>query len=125
MPAMSVRLNRILFGEPDAQGNVRPSQDDTFLTDFFDKLVEAKTEGMVSKQDAEEIAVKRSKKVLDEYKTALAAAQQAKGGAPVGTFVPGSSAGGGRYTREQLKRMTTKQVMAIPKEERERAMRES
>ena len=100
MPAMSVRLGRILFGESDGQGNVRPVQDQTFLTDFFDKLVEAKTEGMVSREDAETMVAKAKESAIKEYKAANAAAQQA-GGAPVGALAPGSPAGG-RSEKELL-----------------------
>lgn len=106
MPTMSTRLNRILFGEPDGQGNVRPVQDTTFLGDFLDKLVEAKTEGMVSKQDAETMVSKAKEDAIKEYRAANAAERQAKGGEPRGTLAPGSPAGG-RSEKEILADPTT------------------
>lgn len=120
MPAMSVRLGRLLFGEADGQGNVRPIQDATFLTDFFAKLVEAKTEGMVSKQEAEEMVTKAKEAAIKEYKTANAAVQQAKPGEPVGAFAPGSPAGS-KSDEERLKDPTTSVQELIAIRARQRA----
>ncbi len=115
MPAMSNRLNRLLHGESDGQGNVRQVQDEAFLADFFDKLVEAKTERMVTKEEAEEMATKRSKKDLDEYKAANAAAQQAQG-TPVGALAPGSPAGGLPMSYEAYMNRTPQEDAAMTEE---------
>ena len=117
MPAMSTRLNRLLHGESDGQGNTRPVQDETFLADFLGRLVEAKTEGMVSKTEAEEMAKKRSEKDLSEYKAANAAAQQGQGGA-VGARAPGSPAGG----TKRYSAMTAEERAALTNEQRDAAV---
>jgi hypothetical protein len=70
------------------------SKSTAFLDGFVEDVKRQLGNDMVTKQDAEEMAEKRSKKRLDEYKAANAATQQARPGEPVGTFAPGSPAGG-------------------------------
>ncbi len=75
------------------------SQDKGFLDGFVDDVKRNLGDGSMTLAKAEEMAKKQSKKDLDEYKAANAAAQQAQG-TPVGAIAPGSSAGSGKNPAE-------------------------
>ncbi len=77
------------------------SEDKAFLNGFIEDVKRNLGGDMLTKVEAEDMAAKRSKKDLDEYKAANAAAQQAQGGTPVGALAPGSPAGG-RSEKELL-----------------------
>ena len=70
------------------------SEDKAFLNGFIEDVKRNLGGDVLTKAEAEEMAAKRSKKDLDEYKAANAASQQARGGEPHGALAPGSPAGG-------------------------------